>query len=77
MSNTTKHIEVCLKVYGDPDNMGRSPPYGGVYVSIDSSDGINWEEAVSELTSKVVDWANSFIKYSGTNEIRIRPEGKP
>lgn len=70
----TRHIEVSLKIYGDPDDAGRSPPFGGVYVSIYNSDGINCEEAVSELTAKVVDWANSFIKYPGTEEITIKPE---
>ena len=72
----TEHIQVTLQICGDPDNSGCSP-HGGVYVTINSSDGINWEEAVRELTSKIVDWANSFIKYSGTNEITIRPGGKP
>ena len=70
----TQHIEVYLKVYGDPDDKGRTPPYGGVYVSINNSDGINLEEAVRELTSKIVDWANSFIRYPGTEEITIKPE---
>lgn len=71
----TRHIEVTLQIHGDPDGSGCSP-HGGVNVTISSSDGINWEEAARELTSKVVDWANSFLKYSGTNEIRIRPGGK-
>ena len=70
----TGYIQVTLQILGDPD---LDSPHSGVYVSISSSDGINWEEAVSELTSKVVDWANSFIKYRGTNEIIIRPRGKP
>lgn len=70
----TEHIQVTLRIYGDPDDSGCSP-HGGVYVSVNSNDGINWEEAVRELTSKVVGWANSFIRYSGTNEITIRPGG--
>jgi len=72
----TEHIQVTLQIYGDPDDSGCSP-HGGVTVAINSSDGINLELAVRELTSKVVDWANSFIKYRGTNEITIRPGGKP
>ena len=75
MSDTGR-IQVTLRVCGDQDDSGNMP-HGGVYVSINSSDGINWEEAVRELTSKVVGWANSFIKYRGTNEITIRPGGKP
>lgn len=68
----TKHIEVTLQISGDPDDGGRTPT-GGVLISIDSSFGINWEEAVNELTSKLTDWAVSFLKYQGTNEVLIRP----
>jgi len=69
----TKHIQVTLQITGDPDNSGLTPT-GGILVSIDNNSyGINWEEAVRELTSKVVDWAISFLKYAGTEEVLIRP----
>jgi len=66
----TRHIQVSLNICGDPDDSGNSP-HGGVYVSVNSDLGINWEEAVRELTDKIVGWANSFTNY---NEIIIRPE---
>ena len=72
----TGHIQVTLQIYGNKDD-SCNIPHGGIYVSINSSDGINWELAMRELTSKVVDWAILFIKYSGTNEITIRPGGEP
>lgn len=69
----TKHIEVTLQIRGDPDDGGRTPT-GGILVSIDSSYGINWEEAMNELASKVTDWAISFLEYEGTEEVLIRPQ---
>ena len=68
----TKRIQVTLQITGEPDDSGRTPR-GGIVVSIHSSYGINWEEAINELTSKVTDWAISFLKYQGTDEILIRP----
>ena len=68
----TRFVKVTLKIDGELDHSNPSPREH-IYVSVRNNDGINWEEAVRELTSKVVDWANSFIKYPGTEEIIIRP----
>ena len=67
-----RFVEITLKICGELDPSNPSPREH-IYVSVRNNDGINWEEAVRELTSKVVDWANSFIKYPGTKEIIIRP----
>jgi len=70
----TGHITVTMRICGDPDNKGRTPSWI-MSVTVDSSDGINWEHAADELRAKLEAWAMSFSKYSGTNEITIRPNG--
>jgi len=73
MGEDTGQLQVYLHICGDPDNSGNSPR-GGVTVTVNSSEGINWLEARGELIDKVVDWAMSFLRLSSTNQITIEPE---